>query len=478
FRRGMEDTKGYFYVLNKDTTIQIAPQLPEGQLEVYMEGSMLNDIIREILRLKNYQYGCNEQTASRLLAALMDKKITEQLGKKYLEDDNITKLVNRLEKNQNKEGSWGWWSGNAWNHWMTIYITSALHEAKKAGFSTPALNKALSFIIQNTETLSRQNLIFTLQVLAESEVPFDFETPLAQLDTMQLDLYERFMTIRVKQKLGREYSLDSIYQYQQKNTFGSVFWEQKNYYWYNKTLYPTLLAYEILREAGKTEQLPLIRQYFFQHKTSLYWDNTFKTASVLRTILPDILKESSLEAIQNEACTINGNKITSFPYKANYTANQNLTISKSGKTPIFFTAYQQFFNTKPERKDDLFSIKSTLYQHNKSTSYLQQGEKATLKVEVEVKEKADYVMIEIPIPAGCSYAEKPNGWRFPEVHREYFKEKTAIFCQELSAGKYEFNIELEPRFTGNFTLNPVKVEQMYFPTFNGNNEMKRILIKE
>lgn len=477
FRRGMEDTKGYFYVLNNDTSFTITPLLSSGNLEVYVEGKMLDNILRDIMYLKNYKYGCNEQTASRLLASIMEKKITEQVGVKYVENDNIIKLVERLERTQNKDGSWGWWAGNDWNHWMTIYVTSALQEAKKAGFSSTALNKGLDFIIHHTEALNRQNLIYSLQILAESETPFDFETPLVKLDTTQLDLYERFMTIRIKQKLGRDYSLDSIYHYQQKNTFGSVFWEQPNAYWYSYTLYPTLLAYEILKAAGKKEQLPFIRQYFFQQKTSLYWGSTFKTAHVLQTILPDMLEETPLSDIKNEYCVINGNKITNFPYRANYTANQDLTIIKSGKTPLFFTAYQHFFNTKPTNKADLFSITSTLYQNNKPTTYLQQGEKATLKVEVEIKAKAEYVMIEIPIPASCSYAEKPNGWHFPEVHREYFKEKTAIFCQELPKGKYEFSIELEPRFTGTYTLNPVKVEQMYFPVFNGNNEMKQVVIK-
>lgn len=477
FRKGMEDTKGYFYVLNRDTNFIITPQLPESQIEVYVEGNMLNNILRDIFYLKNYKYGCNEQTASRLLASLMDKKITEQVGKKYLEDDNIKALIERLEKNQNKEGSWGWWAGNYWHHWMTIYVTSALHEAKKAGFPSAALTKGLNFITQHTKALDRRDLLYALQILAESEVSFDFETPMYQLDTTTLDLAERFTTIRIKQKLGWEYSLDSIYYYKQKNTFGSIFWEQRNSYWYSQTLYPTLLAYEILRAAGKKEELSLIRQYFFQQKTSLYWGNTFKTAHVLQTILPDILEETALTAITNELCTINGNKISSFPYRANYSANQNLNITKTGKTPLFFTAYQQFFNPKPEPKADLFIIQSTLYQDNKPTNHLQQGEKATLKIEVEVKARAEYVMIEIPIPASCSYAEKPNGWKFPEVHREYFKEKTAIFCQELPKGKYEFSIELEPRFTGNYTLNPVKVEQMYFPTFNGNNEMKQVTIK-
>ena len=85
-------------------------------------------------------------------------------------------------------------------------------------------------------------------------------------------------------------------------------------------------------------------------------------------------------------------------------------------------------------------------------------------------------MINVPIPASCSYADKPNN--FPgEAHREYFKQETAIFCEKLAAGTYEFEIELMPRYTGTYTLNPAKVELMYFPTFFANNGKKTLKVR-
>jgi hypothetical protein len=43
-------------------------------------------------------------------------------------------------------------------------------------------------------------------------------------------------------------------------------------------------------------------------------------------------------------------------------------------------------------------------------------------------------------------------------------------------GHYEFRIPLEPRFTGRFTLNPVRVEQMYFPVFFGRNGVEAVMV--
>lgn len=108
------------------------------------------------------------------------------------------------------------------------------------------------------------------------------------------------------------------------------------------------------------------------------------------------------------------------------------------------------------------------------------GHEVMMNVTVNVIACSDYVMyvmIEFPIPSGCSYDAKPQGWRNNEVHREYFKNKVSIFCSGLSKGKYEFEMPLMPRFTGRFTLNPAKAELMYFPVLYGREGMKNVEIK-
>jgi uncharacterized protein YfaS (alpha-2-macroglobulin family) len=85
-------------------------------------------------------------------------------------------------------------------------------------------------------------------------------------------------------------------------------------------------------------------------------------------------------------------------------------------------------------------------------------------------------MIEIPIPAGCSYKSKEQQWDNNEVHREYFKEKVSIFCRSLKQGKYTFTVNLIPRYNGKYTLNPAKAEMMYFSVFYGREGMKQVVI--
>jgi hypothetical protein len=63
------------------------------------------------------------------------------------------------------------------------------------------------------------------------------------------------------------------------------------------------------------------------------------------------------------------------------------------------------------------------------------------------------------------------------VHREYFAEKVSIFCERLPVGKQRFVVDLEPRFSGTYTLNPVRVEEMYFPVLYGRNEVKKVSVE-
>ncbi|MFO0487278.1 MAG: hypothetical protein ACK5ZY_03275, partial [Cyclobacteriaceae bacterium] len=106
------------------------------------------------------------------------------------------------------------------------------------------------------------------------------------------------------------------------------------------------------------------------------------------------------------------------------------------------------------------------------------GQPVNLHVDVTVKRDAsmDYVMIEIPIPGSCSYNNRSQD-RSKETHREYFKEKVVIFCENLRAGKHTFTVSLLPRFTGKFFQNPAQVSLMYVPVVNANTDLKTVWVE-
>ncbi len=271
--------------------------------------------------------------------------------------------------------------------------------------------------------------------------------------------------------------MDKLTENQQTTLFGNVFYrdEKNKQTLTDSDIQNTLVAYRILKNAGGHDTtLSKIRLYLLETKQNNRWWNTYESAQILETILPDMLQTSNLD--EKSTLTISGNinkSIDTFPVTVKLSAADNISVSKKGFAPVYLTTYQQTWNKNPQIKKGDFEI--ITYFENRPTN-LVQGEKINLTAELDVKKDADFVLINVPIPAGCSYGAKRQH-RVNEIHREYFKNETAIFCEKLKKGKYTFEIELIPRFSGTYTLNPAKAELMYFPTFNANNEIKKIRIE-
>ncbi|HKG05743.1 MAG TPA: hypothetical protein VKB19_04760, partial [Pedobacter sp.] len=263
---------------------------------------------------------------------------------------------------------------------------------------------------------------------------------------------------------------------QKKHTlFGNTYWGELNNNFWDNSIQNTLLAYQILKQSGgHADELDRIVRYFLEQRGSGQWRNTYESSLILETILPELMTNGSKP--EAPSLTLNNTEIIrSFPFDKIMDAGK-LFVVKKGKSPVYFTAYQQFKNPSPQKVSKDFIVKTWFEQKGTIVKSLQAGTSATLKAEVEVSGDADYVMIEIPVPAGCSYENKVQLFRGVETHREYFKHKTSIFCSKLKQGKYTFEIQLTPRYSGNYNLNPAKAEMMYFPVFYGREGMKKINI--
>ena len=169
--------------------------------------------------------------------------------------------------------------------------------------------------------------------------------------------------------------------------------------------------------------------------------------------------------------------VLEFPFSTELKSGEKITVTKRGAMPVYFTAYERTWNTSPEKLDGNFVVNSVFLSNRDTILKLKAGQPVKLNVTVHVKADAEYVMVEIPIPAGCSYHDKSQYWSNNEVHREHFKNKVSIFCSSLRGGTYKFTVTLLPRFTGVYTLNPAKAEMMYFPVFAGREGMKRVAIE-
>jgi TonB-dependent SusC/RagA subfamily outer membrane receptor len=482
FPKGLEATKGDFYVLDKDTSIHLQFDSTLGTVSLYARADILNVIEDEISHLIKYKYSCNEQLASKLKALLAERNIAYFRGEKFKHDNEVEKLIRLLKKNQKENGLWGWWKNSDESLWISLHILEAITHAEQLGYRT-SVNKSQITELLIWELESSPDFyekIRILKILNLLGAKINNQLYISDLErTKNIPLNGLLSLIELKQLCGIVYNLDTLDYYENSTLIGNVYYSDENQVTnlLNNDIQNTLLVYKIIKVDSTTDsqRLTEIQNYFLENRKNGYWRNTYESAQIIETLLPDLLKGQS--ELSKPELSLKGDinrTISEFPFEMNIDPTHEVEVSKTGVFPVYFTSYQRYWDNTPILKMEDFEISTSF--DNKSMSLLDAGQETKLITKVMVKKDAEYVMINIPIPGGCSYSDKKNNLR-NESHREYFKNETTIFCDYLPKGEYTFEIELIPRYSGSYTINPAKIELMYFPTFNANNEIKTIKIK-
>lgn len=456
------------------------------QLDVYMDATYY---------LMGYEYACNEQLASKLIGLLNYKMYILYINKEFEYDDNVNEIIRRLLLNQNNDRLWSWWGNSSYtSYWMSSHIIRALSMAKQMGYEVglnvaQLENKYLYLVpyrgmhLRDIETLhalssfgvSDRYVAATdslMKLVREKEKEEDEVAKNHKYYRKRSYLKEKLQIWELQQTARPEAVRDSLRPYLKEDILGRTYCSDslQSYSWYSNTLVNTLIAYRMVRKDSVLMHFKEPMQLYILASRQSGW-NTYQASSAVGTILPDLIAESSTRD-HVAGIRLSGKEsrtVSEFPYQLTLNPGEKLSVEKLDGMPIIYNGYSVKRVTE-ENVTKAFTITTAL-----SAPRLTEGIPVNMMVELEVKQEgAEYVMLEIPIPAGCSYANKNTARGYQETYREYFKEKTMIYCQDLPVGKYRFNIELLPRYTGSYMMNPAKAELMYFPVINANNGLRKV----
>lgn len=482
-KQGVQETKGVFAALDRDTTISLKFDPAMGPVTFRAEASALPALAEEAKHLREYKYLCNEQLASKLKGLLAEKRIKTFLGEPFKYERNILDVIKKLQGNRKPSGIWGWWNDSNEELWISLHAVEALTDAQNMGYAVQLdKQKLIDYLVYQMESYHGEEKLACLQLLHKLGAKVDYAKYFGLIDKeykaqKEVSNYNRLQLLLLKQRFGLAIKTDSLIGAAHKTMFGNLYWGEENYRFFDNSVQLSLIAYKIIRAEGKhPELLAKIRGYFLEQRKLGEWRNTYESALILETILLDLLQNG--KALKPAVLTIKGaatETVTAFPYTTTLKDNA-ISINKTGSLPIYITGYQQFWNGKPQKVSKDFTVNTWFERNGDKVVSLKGGEAVQLKAEVTVRGDADFVMVEIPIPAGCSYESKDQQWGNNEVHREFFKEKVSIFCRKLKQGTYTFTVNLMPRYSGKYSLNPTKAEQMYFPVFYGREGMKKVVV--
>lgn len=512
----------------------LGTEIAVGNLEFMKEGELINveakenekvyltvtgsqlDIYMGVTRdLINYKYACNEQLASKLIGLVYNKIYAQLVNKPFEYDKEVNEIINKLLRNQNTSHQWSWWGNSSYSSsWMSSHIYRALKLAKDAGYTVALDKDKLKEAFFNLYSFSENlGMIDIINTLVDWGVDMDYESVIDyyfDLIAKQEERERKEVEKRKKEKKSYYGIRNSYFQYKllltemqqklkmpidtiiitdniRKGVLGSIYVEDKlrleddfsRYrYWYYNNDANNIVAYRIVRnDSILADKYKEGMQMHILDSKKKGW-NTYQASKAVMTILPDLISniKDSTQLDQTLRVTGKVNKVvTDFPFTLELDPKEYVILEKTSSLPLIYSDYTWKYRTE-EHIGDAFAIETKMSQ----PSFVK-GSEVKMDISLEVKEdNAEYVMIEIPIPAGCSYADKSPSYSYytKETHREYFKDRVVIFCEKMPRGKYSYTINLLPRYSGKFTINPAKAELMYFPVVNGNNAIKQVVITE
>lgn len=476
YAQGTIETTGTFKVLEKDSSLTYNAK--QSSLKISALATSLEVYEQEIKHLHNYQYYCNEQLASKLKAYLLQQRIDLQKGKAFTYEKDVRKVVSQLLGNVNTEQKWGWWGIAPTSSWISEHVVETLYQAQKQGFEVKFDFKLYAQKeLYQVDNKSISEKLKNLLLLRKLDTLLKVNAFLPKYDSVKI------LTDKINYKLlllsqGQKVDLADIFKEEKTTILGGIYYGMREVFVYENEFLNTLKVYQILKQVGGYEsKLNKIRQYFYEVRNNTgYWRNTYESALVLDVLGKDVKVDGSVSkpSLQIE---IDGKTTveTTFPYQKEILVRDKVKVSSLSLAPVFVSVFEQKQNTHPQKVESNFVV-NTYFEGNKTK--LKTAQKTKLIVELEVKKDADYVMLEVPIPAGCMYTkEVQNYWFNNSYYTEQYKNKQNYYFSKILAGKYRYEIELTSTFAGKFSLNPAKIELMYFPVFFGREGEKSVVIE-
>jgi TonB-dependent SusC/RagA subfamily outer membrane receptor len=469
----LENTGNFYLVSSKDTTLQFNPFMKDIPVTLQVSNKLIDVVDKELENLIAYPYDCLEQTANKLWALLMLREINKVKGKPFAYEKRIAPLLNKLIKNQQPDGGWGWWAGGFTNLHITTRVLQVLRHVPATDATKKALREGYLFLQNALPPLGKNEKIEALYALSQGGHMYPYKMALDTIvfDSLSTHAKWQYYSAVAQHKTFADTLWQKLWKERISSVTGGLYWGRQSWEWYNNTKATMVVAWRALeKDSSKQYLLPRFQQYFLEEQQN-GWSNTVEKAEICNLLLQEAIRQNDFTLGETQLLINNNIVINKFPAKLSLPAGNIQTIQKTGFGLVYLTLYQQWRNKAPEKVDSIFSIQTKMLQQGKPVSQLVTGKNGLLVTDIYAKKSAQFIMIEIPIPAGCVVTQKPQVYG---QHREYLKDKVMVFIEALPKGPLEISLTLEPRYKGNYTLNPAKIELMYQPVFFGRNEIKSV----
>jgi len=467
----------------------------------------------------------------------------------------IAKSLDRLEGAATQTGGFGWWPGSPYaDGWMSAYVKWGFEDAQAAGVSIPAdaCERLTEFLVQELKDPKgpdSETKAWMLAALVRGELKEAQQKPLRQahdqlfaqrqslspwgraclgLATAKLGTQEQRETLLRNLENGVNRATADGYGETAQWGMGSGYWQAQNGALESTAM--SLLA--LLDLQPKHELIAPAATWLALNRRSERWGNTRGTAFAILALSRYL--ESSRELVSS----------VEFELRVNGGAPRRLQLGKASlldgpiAVPIPVSelragtnrfrlhrlsgegcAYACVLATAWTRGDAVKAASSLLevtrsYSELRpiasvagparretipvgATSLVRLGSGLTAEIRLKVPHDTEYLMVQIPKPAGCEPLNPLSGWDAELIpaslagvpvpaqqvfgstrilYREEYNDRSVIFIDRISVGDWLIRLKLQAVFAGDFRILPVKAESMYVPEIRANSEARRLRI--
>ncbi|HKU75573.1 MAG TPA: MG2 domain-containing protein [Pyrinomonadaceae bacterium] len=512
-------------------------------LRIEVSPSIAGSLFGALDYLTSFPYGCTEQTMSSFLPNVVVAQTLKDVPTAKIRasndlDSKVRRGLDRLYAYQHGDGGWGWWKDDKSDPFMTAYVVDGMTMARRAGYPVDDWR----------HSQGRQKLSSLLDAgKNDNGNPIDDETRAYMIyafigsgdgDARYLDeLYGKRSNLGAygrallalalqERKDGRAQEIAKLIESSAQQNEFEAHWQTARVNDYGRDVYldaeATSLSLKALSQINPGSPLlsKAARWLVQNRRNGYYWLSTKETAfaiyglsdylKVSKELSPDYTFEVYLNGIKVAGQHVgageatNGETVTVWKKGTEIGPSNQIRIVKHGKGALYVSSALEYFTADENvTAQSAGGLKITREYLRLRVSEDESG-KASWKVEALSGElrsgdmivvrlrltgpRAQYLMIEDPIPAGAEQVARVSGiylnhalgdWSDWYSNREFRDNRTAIFMNYFD-GDATLQYAMRVEVPGEFKIAPARAELMYQPTVlaNTGNDRLRILDKE
>jgi hypothetical protein len=470
--------------------------------------------------LTSYPYGCTEQTMSSFLPNVIVTQALQSVQTASVRETNdvgkkVRRGLRRLYGFQHGDGGWGWWKDDPTTAWMTAYVVDGLVQAERAGYEIDAarleqgraaLRKMLAENADGRgEAPTLGDRAYMAYALAESG-----DAEMRHLDALfagrgKLGAYGRaLLALGLKERGDRRAEAVA------GEIEGAAKGGGADAHWDNSTEATALSVKALARILPQSEVLPRAARWLVGHRRfGHYWLSTRETAfavfglidyvKVSKELDPDYALEvyvGGQQVLQRQVTGSDPASMQPFTLQrrgAEVGQSNEVRVVKRGRGVLYLSSNvvhyandeqtaeagvpqlkvrREYLRLKLAEKSD-----GTLgWQTEPLSGDVRSGDIIVSRLVLE-GEKAEYLMVEDPIPAGCEQVEAVSGIDLNHTDKDWsdwysareFRDNRAVLFLNYFDGKAQFQYAMRVQVPGQFRVAPSRAERMYEPDVRANS---------